>query len=770
MGNNDDFKEVSVYEAVESRQSRFSFIWLLPLIALMIGGWLIYKNFIEEDLLIKIHFESGAGLVEGKTKLKHKGVHIGMVQKFQIDDDLKGVTATLIVNKNAEAALRETTLFWLVEPRVSFQGISGLDTLVAGSYISMIPGSGKSCYEFQALKEPPPLPLDEPGLHITLQTDDLGSIHQGAPIHFRKMIVGDVQNYYINPKTNGIDISIHIKNEYQHLVKKNARFWNCSGISVTGDLVGVTVKAESLASILSGGIAFYQPENEPEMPVAENGDSFRLFDDYKSADAGIPVTIAFDSAEGLVAGKTKVLYRGVEAGVLNKITLNEKLDGIIGEFDFVPKSELALNETTRFWVVKPRFSLTEISGLDTIISGNYIEMSFKKGKTPKRDFLILDEPPPVENDKPGLRLTLKSFELGSISRGTEIYYRKIPVGSVLDYHLAKDDKSIYINVIIEKQYEHLINASSRFWNTSGISVKGDFSGIDIRTESLESIIYGGLSFYTPDSVANKVRNNHLFDLYTDFESASETGIPITIYFKNGDGLKVDTVIKYRGINVGVVKKVSTDKDLSKVVVQAVLNTVAEKLAIEGTKFWVVRPRLGLIQAANLETLVSGQYIAAIPGTGKTSDVFTGLEKPPVISTHVEGLDLVLTAPTLGSLKEGAGVYYREVPVGSVSGYRLSQSSNKVLIYINIDKEYVSLVHKKSRFWNVSGLGIDFSFFKGAKVRMESVESLLAGGVAFATPSSRKGPPATPHMEFKLYDKPKESWLKWVPVIDLEPND
>ncbi len=766
MGNNADFNGGAVFEAVESRQGRFSLIWLLPLVALIIGGWLIYKNFIEEDLVIKIHFDSGAGLVDGKTKLKHKGVHIGMVQKFQLDDDLKGVTATVIVNRNAEAALREKTMFWLVEPRVSIHGISGLDTLVAGSYISMIPGNGKPCYEFQALKESPPLPMDEPGLHLILQTDDLGSIHQGAPIHFRKMIVGDVQNYTINPDSNGIDISIHIKKEYRHLVKKNARFWNCSGISVTGDLVGVTVKAESIASILSGGIAFYNPD-ESEPKNAENGGVFKLYDNYKSADAGIPVNIAFDSAEGLVAGKTKVLYRGVEAGVLNKIKLNEKFDGIIAEFDFVPKSEPALNETTRFWVVKPRFSLTEISGLDTIISGNYIEMSFKTGKMPKRDFIILDDPPPAEDDTPGLRLILKSFELGSISRGTLIYFRKIPVGKVLDYQLARDDQSIHINVIIEKPYAHLINTSSRFWNTSGIRVKGDFSGIDIRTESLESVIYGGLAFYTPVSTAGKVRDNHRFDLFSDYESASETGIPITIYFKNGDGLKVNTVIKFRGINVGVVKQVSTDKDLSKVVVRAVLNTVAEKLAIEGTKFWVVRPRLGLIQAANLETLVSGQYIAAIPGTGKEADIFIGLEKPPVISTHVEGLDLVLTAPTLGSLKEGAGVYYREVPVGSVSGYRLSQSSNKVLIYINIDKEYASLVHKNSRFWNVSGLGIDFSFFKGAKVRMESVESLLAGGVAFATPNNRKGPQATPHMEFKLYGKPKESWLKWVPVIDLE---
>lgn len=754
----------SFYDPIETRQSSISFIWLLPLIALVISGWLIYKNFIEEDFAIKIHFDSGSGLVAGKTKLKHKGVHIGVVSKFQLDDDLKGVTATIIVDKNAESALREDTRFWLVEPRISTQGISGLETLVAGSYISMIPGHGKFCYEFQGLKEPPPLPSDEPGLHLTLQTNDLGSIHQGAPVHFRKMIVGDVQNYNINSELNGIDINIHIKKEYKHLVKQNARFWNCSGISFSGDLNGFKFQADSLASILSGGISFFIPENSQGKPIAANGDKFKLYDDYKTADAGILVRIAFDSADGLIEGKTKVLYKGLEAGVLKKINLNKTLDGIIAEFCFVPKAGFALNESARFWLVKPRISFTEVSGLETILSGNYIEMSCGKGKKSIRDFVILSEAPPVANPRPGLKLKLKSFDLGSIGRGTTIYYRKIPVGKVLDFHLASDNQSILMNINIEKPYERLINKSTRFWNTSGISVKGDFSGLDIRTESIESIIWGGLAFFTPDQHGARIKKNHIFELYSNYDSAKEIGIPITIYFKNGEGLKENTIIKYRGIKVGIVKKISADKNLSQVVVKALLNTVAKKLAIEGTKFWMVRPRLGLIQAANLETLVTGQYIAAIPGDGKAVYEFTGLEKPPVVSSHSEGLDLVLIASTLGSLKEGSGVYYREVPVGTVSGYRLATSSDKVLVYINIDKAYASLVYGNTRFWNVSGVGIDFSFFKGAKVRMESVESMLAGGVAFATPNRRKGLSAKSHMKFELYDKPKESWLKWVSVI------
>lgn len=739
--------------AVETRKRRISIIWLLPLIALFLGSWLIYKNFIEEDIIIRIHFESGAGLVAGKTALKHKGVHIGSVSAFQLDDDLKGVTASVVVDKHADSALKENTKFWLVEPRISLQGVSGLETLVGGSYIAMLPGDGKPVREFQALKDPPPLSTNEPGLHLIIKTDDLGSIHLGAPVHFRKMIVGDVQNYSINSEADGIDIRIHIKEKYKHLVKKNARFWNCSGVSIAGDLGGLTVKTESIASIISGGIAFFNPESDKADSLAVNHDVFKLYEDYNSADAGIPVTITFDSANGLIEGKTKVLYKGVEAGILNKIVLNNESNSIVGKFHFAPGLEFTLNENTSFWVVKPRFSLTEISGLDTIVSGNYIEMNFSKGKEDKRDYDILPEPPPVNNGRAGLKLRLKSADLASISRGTTIYFRKIPVGKVLDYHLTDDKQNILININIEKPYEKLINESSRFWNISGISVKGDFNGIDIRTESLESVICGGVAFSTSDANAAKVKKNHIFELFDDYETANESGVPITIYYKNGDGLKKNTVIKFRGIKVGIVKEVSTDTDLSRVVVKALLHTVAGGLAKEGSKFWVVRPKLGLIQATNLETIVSGQYITVIPGNGTPVSEFTGLEEAPVISHYGEGLNLILNASTLGSLKEGSSVYYREVPVGKVSGYRLSKFSDKVIVHINIDKAYASLINNNTRFWNVSGVGIDFSFFKGAKIRMESVEAMLAGGIAFSTPQKKKGIPATDYMEFKLYDKP-----------------
>ena len=758
-------------DAVERKQRRFSFVWLLPLVALSIGGWLIYNNLIEKDIIIQVRFQSGAGLMAGKTQVKHKGVVIGEMRKLRLDDDLKGVVTTLAISRTAQSALTDGTQFWLVEPKISLLGISGLDTLVSGSYIEMRPGKGAPRREFKALESPPPLPESEPGLHLVLKTNNLGSIRPGSPVLYRKVVVGSVQSYDFNRQSSGIDIRIHIQSQYADLVSSCSRFWNSSGISLSGDLGGLTLQAESIASIIAGGISFFNPENETKkhLKQCQNGDTFILYDDYKSADAGILVRIHFDSANGLSPGKTKVFYKGIEVGVLKKIDIKKDLSGVVGEFLFVPSSEPALNQSTRFWAVKPRLSFTEVSGLDTLLSGIYLEMTFKMDEPPRREFDILKEPPLRLDQSSGLSIMLTSDELGSINRGTSIFYRKMKVGSVLSYHLAKERNMVLIDVNIDEPYTSLVRTNSRFWNTSGISVKGDINGVDVRTESLESILYGGIAFFTPDESGKDVPEGHEFPLYKDYETASEKGIPLKIKFSNGNGLKKGSHIRYRDIQVGTVTRVKPDRDRSSVVVEALLNKDAEDFAVEGTQFWVVKAKLGLAETSNLDTLVSGNYIALIPGQGKSRHQFTGVEEPPVAEGNPGDLTLVLSTPRLGSIKKGVPIYYREVPVGHVTGYRLGGSADKVLISVSIKAPFAPLVHQNSRFWNVSGVDFDFGFFRGARFQMESVESLIQGGIAFATPPPPgMGDPAKANDTFALHDKADKVWLGWSPSITLYP--
>ncbi len=761
-------EENKIAEPIITQKKSLPIVWLLPMIALLIGCWLVYKSITEADIIAKLKLSSGVGIVPGRTEVRYKGIPVGKIKTVQLNQKLDGVTAELAIDRTAGHLLKEQTLFWLVKPRVSMQGVSGLDTIMSGSYVDLKPGGGAPKFDFVALPKPPSLDQNEPGLHLTLKSEDLGSIHYGAPIMYRKVIVGSVQGHSFNQDHSGIVINVHIKEPYMHLVTESTRFFNSSGISISGGLSGIEVRTESLASIIGGGISFFTPAESEEKPVAKNGDTFKLFKDYKSADAGIPITIKFKTAAGLVPGSTKILYKGLEAGVLRKVDIAKTLDGMIGEFVLAPRAAPALNKTAFFWLVKPKLSFSGVSGLDALFSGTYIEMDFKKlGGDPQRDYVILENQP-IDEKAPGLHINLLSRNLSSVSVGTGIYYRRLKVGWVLGYDLTKGGGQVRIKALIDKPYAHLVTTTSRFWEESGISIEGGLSGVSIKTGSVEAILNGGIAFASVGAKGKRVRNGYKFGLFENYKEAHQDGIPIKITFSTAEGIEINTPIKYQGIEVGKVASIDFGNKSSSILTGVVLEPKAKHLAAKGSYFWIVKPKLGLANTSNLGTLVTGSYITVQPGKGPFKNSFKGYDQPPTVVKEQEGLDLVLIAKHLGSIKSGVKIAYRGVSVGKVTGYKLADTAHEVLLYVNIEKGYANLIRANTKFWNVSGVGVDFSIFRGTRINMNSMESMLEGGIAFATPNmGRMGKPASPNDRFKLHDEPDEDWLKWNPKIDVQ---
>jgi paraquat-inducible protein B len=246
------------------------------------------------------------------------------------------------------------------------------------------------------------------------------------------------------------------------------------------------------------------------------------------------------------------------------------------------------------------------------------------------------------------------------------------------------------------------------------------------------------------------------------------GPTLHIYFADAQGLEAGkSDVKYRGAHVGEVKALALAKDSRNVEVTIKLDRSAATVAREGSRFWIVKAELGVGQITAPRTIVSGDFITFEPGEGKPQTTFTGLAETPVIAPD-GAVRIVLLAEKLGALKKRSPVFYRGVQVGQVDGCQLGPDSQDIRITVDIDKHYAPLVRPNSRFWNAGGVHVALSL-AGAQISAQSAETLVSGGVDFATPDTTEKP-ARSGTPFRLYDKPEDAWLAWAPRIQLRNDD
>src|SRR5271157_1601862 len=211
---------------------------------------------------------------------------------------------------------------------------------------------------------------------------------------------------------------------------------------------------------------------------------------------GPKITIVFRSAEGLEAGKTKIRYNGVDIGTVTTIRLSDDHQRVITTAQMAPKTEGFLAEDTKFWVVRPRISGANVTGLGTLISGAYIGLEIGDSKERKRDFVALETEPVVTGEVPGRLFKLKAADLGSLDNGTPVYFRRLQVGQVASYELDKDGKLLTVTVFVRAPYDQYVNPDTRFWHASGIDVSLSATGLKVQTQSVLSILTGGIAFET----------------------------------------------------------------------------------------------------------------------------------------------------------------------------------------------------------------------------------------------------------------------------------
>lgn len=304
-----------------------SVVWLVPIVAFLVAGWLIWTTYRDQGPMVTVSFESAEGLEAGKTRIKYKDVDVGLVKGVELSDDLKQVVVTAQMTANAARFLRDGTSFWVVRPRIGAGGVSGLGTLVSGAYMEIDPSTeGEARSTFVGLEEPPLIRSEVPGRTFTLVADSLGSVGRGAPIYFRGIEVGQVLGFHLDDDKPGITIPIFIRAPHDSLVRDTTRFWNASGLTVSTGAGGVSVQMASVQALVTGGIEFETPLTVGGTQQAAADSSYPLFASRAAADdAGFTVREPYiadfeGSTRGLRPG-APVEIRGLRIGAVSDVGL-----------------------------------------------------------------------------------------------------------------------------------------------------------------------------------------------------------------------------------------------------------------------------------------------------------------------------------------------------------------------------------------------------------------------------------------------------------------
>lgn len=313
---------------MQPKKHRTPIVWVVPLIAIAIGVWLLIHARLQQGPTIVISFDTAAGLQAGKTFLKYKEVVVGTVTAVELSDDDNRVLATVEFQRNAQRLLHADTRFWIVRPQIGPGGVSGIDTLLSGAYIAVDPGtSTKAKKSYVALDNRPMVTSGEQGRSFVLKTDDLNSLNVGSPLYFRHIDVGRVSDYSMDAATKTVSIRIFVRSPYDQFVSAATRFWNASGVDVSLTSGGLKMRTQSLATIVSGGIAFDNTPDVTDLTEVAQDTAFPLATDQETAMSdrqGTPLFFRLrfpEALRGLEKGAS-VEFFGVDVGDVRNVVLD----------------------------------------------------------------------------------------------------------------------------------------------------------------------------------------------------------------------------------------------------------------------------------------------------------------------------------------------------------------------------------------------------------------------------------------------------------------
>jgi len=469
------------------------------------------------------------------------------------------------------------------------------------------------------------------------------------------------------------------------------------------------------------------------------------------ATKGPAIEITFDEAPGIEPGKTRLFYRGVNSGTVESVRVLEDLKSVTVQVRLEAFAAGLATEQTVFWIDRPVVSLTELTGLESIISGNSIQAG-TPGGIPKFAFQGHPKPPILQPDADTFTVWIDGQNIPFLNRGTPVYHRGVRVGAVCQKTLTPEGLAT-IQVSIEPAYRSTVRTTSRFWAVPWTSFSLGPGGLTIQAPGADALLQGGLAYDDFGNAGETAQSNTRFPFHDTENAARASSPPLVVNFQDSRGLRVGhTPVCYLGYPVGLVEKVNADPVNQTIRATIRLQPEFQNLATSTTSFTLVRPHFTLEGVSNLDTLLLGAYVALDPGTGgEPSTTFTGStigdDDWLALQTARDALKIRLLADSLPSIDKGAPIFHRGIAVGTVLE-KIFDEKNQPALEIAIRPEFKNSLASKSRFWRIPATSVKAG--PGVlQVDIEGLESLLRGGIAFdvfGTPSK----PAQGGETFRLF--------------------